>query len=72
MVWEIKEKVNNLVMPFIMKPWAVTPEKLTKLIFSKERQTRFKKKTTIYSSMFYDIWHHLLQFPKCLTDKTVK
>lgn len=26
-----------------MKPWAVTPEKLTKLIFSKERQPRFKK-----------------------------
>lgn len=44
MVWELKEKVNNLVMPFIMKPWAVTPEKLTKLIFSKERQPRFKKK----------------------------
>lgn len=32
----------------------------------------FKKNTTIYSSTFYDIWHHLLQFPKCLKDKTVK
>lgn len=31
-----------------------------------------KKNTTIYSSTFYDIWHHLLQFPKCLKDKTVK
>lgn len=43
MVWELKEKVNNLVMPFIMKPWAVTPENFT-VEFSKERQPWFKKK----------------------------
>lgn len=44
MVWELKEKVNNLAMPFIMKPWAVTSEKFTNFIFSKERQPWFKKK----------------------------
>lgn len=35
-----------------MKPWAVTPEKLTKLIFSKERQPRFKKKRQFIAQCF--------------------
>lgn len=55
MVWELKEKVNNLVMPFIMKPWAVTPENFT-VKFSKERQPWFKKK---YDNLLLNVLRHL-------------